>query len=127
MFRELTENELYMVANMLLDLKKREKSRDELARIYDDRMSDLALATDNLVTMNKQLENVKLDNGNFKPMCADDILETYSNLRVINVQQDHVKWLGKRYDEAILDLAYYENKLYDMHRYLDNKLKEVQA
>lgn len=127
MFRELTENELYMVANMLLDLKKREKSRDELARIYDDSMSDLALATDRLVTMNKQLENVKLENGNFKPMQANEILETYNNIRLMNVQHDHVKWLGKRYDEAMLELAYYENKLYDMHRYLDDKLKEVQA
>lgn len=127
MFRELTENELYMVANILLDLKKREKSRDVLAKVYDDSMSDLPLATDILVTMNKQLDNVKLDNGNFKAMHANEVLETYSNLSVINVQQSHVKWLGKRYDEAMLDLAYYENKLYDIHRRLDNKLKEVQA
>lgn len=127
MFRELTESELEMVAKILLDIKKIEESLDELAMIYDDSMSDLALATDTLVTMNKQLENVKLENGNFKPMQANEMLETYNNIRLMNVQHNHVKWLGHRFDDAILDLAYYENKLYDMRKHLDDKLKEVQA
>lgn len=127
MFRELTENELYMVANILLDLQIKVKERDERSKNYDDAMSDLALATDNLVNMRNQLKDIKLDNGKYKAMEASEILETYQNLTAIDVQQDHVTWLSNRFDDALFSLAYYENKLYDMRKYLDDKLKEVQA
>lgn len=127
MFRELTESELEMVAKILLDLQIKVNERDELAKNYDDAMSDLALATDNLVNMLTQLNDIKLDNGKYKSMHASEVLETYQNLTAIDVQKDHVRWLSNRFDDALFSLAYYENKLYDMRKYLDDKLKEVQA
>lgn len=127
MFRELTEVELFTVGKILLDLQDSEDKYIDLDNGYDDAMSDLALATDELVNMRNQLQYIKLDNGKFKAMNGKEVLQTCDNLTRINRQQERVNWLSKRFDEAILQLAYYENKLYDMRKHLDDKLKEVQA
>lgn len=127
MFRELTEREFSEVANILLDLEIKVNEHEKRSKNYEDVMHDLALATDTLVSMNKQLKDIKLEDGKYKPMEASEILETYQNLTAIGVQESYVTWLSNRFDDAVTSLAYYENELYDMRKYLDNQLKEVQA